>query len=209
MKSRKARDIAVKFQRKINRLDETRRRIEAARLSGNLHLADVEATYAGLFLQAVVAYETAIEDFVLGLLVRPGGIRSTHKDVRARVNVRNYAHAMELAGGPGSKYPSWIGRNDLEAISNMLLHKGLPFKRSNPPLDWSYVQKAQHIRNAIAHPSEHAMEKFRRHVIQNTPLPKRERTAPGYLRGRATGSPQTRWELFVAGLNIFINDVVK
>ena len=207
MSSRKASDVAFEFQRRVARLDSTRQRIELAYGAGHLHVVDVEASYAGLFLQAVVAYETAIEDFVLGLLVRPGGVKSKDNQVRARVNVRSFKHALELAAGPGSRYPSWIGE-DVKTIADALLNKGLPFKRTAPLLDWNYVKKARYIRNAIAHPSEYAQEKFERHVVQGVPLPRRERTVAGYLRGRATGAAQTRWELFVAGLNLFIRDVV-
>lgn len=208
MSSRKASGVAAEFQRRVARLNSTRERIELAHRAGVLHVADVEASYAGLFLQAVVAYETAIEDFVLGLLVRPGGVKSKDAKVRARVTVRSFAHALELASGPGSRYPSWIGDQDLKSIAEMLLNRGLPFKRTAPVLDWNYVKKSRYIRNAIAHPSEHAQKKFEKHVVQGVPLPRRERTVAGYLRGRSTGAAQTRWELFVAGLNLFVRDVV-
>lgn len=205
MSSRKASSIAGDFQRKVLNLDATRNRIEEAYLRRLLHLKDVESSYAGLFLQLVVAYETAIEDFVLGLLVRPGGVKSS-KGYRARVTVRSYGHAQKLAGGPSSNYPSWIGQEDVKNIADLLLHNGGSFRRADPPVDWHFVQQARYIRNAIAHPSQHALTKFQKHVLQATPLPPRERTVSGYLRGRV--GPQTRWEIFAAGLVVFIGDTV-
>jgi hypothetical protein len=170
----------------------------------------VEASYTGLFLQAVVAYESTIEAFVLGLMVRPGGVASSSNAIRARVNVRSYAHALELASGPGRKYPSWIGERDLTDAAVLVLKDGRPFVRdaNDPPLSWHYVKQCGYIRNAIANPSEHAFRQFERHVLQSTPLLGRERTVAGFLRGRGTGSSQTRWEMFVAGLNQFVSNVV-
>lgn len=210
MSSRNASQLAGDFQGKVTRLDTTRRRIEGAHSAGVLHQVDVEASYTGLFLQAVVAYEATIEDFVLGLMVRPGGVSSSDRTVRARVSVRSYAHALELASGPGRKYPSWIGQKDLTEAAKLVLHRGKPFVReaTYPPLSWHYVTQCGYIRNAIAHPSQHALRQFQKHVLQATPLPRRERTIAGFLRGRGSGTPQTRWELYVAGLNQFVHNVV-
>jgi len=207
MSSRKANAIAGEFHKRVQRLDRTRHRIEQAYSRGLLHLVDVEASYSGLFLQVVLAYESAMEDFVLGLLVRPGGVASQDPNVRGSVSVRSYSHAHDLASGPGGRYPSWIGKKDLLDISKLLLKKGAPFD-ALPPTQWHFVEQSRYIRNAVAHPSENALNQFRRHVIQSTPLPKREQTVSGYLRGRGTPA-QTRWELFVAGLDMFVSAVAK
>lgn len=208
MNSRRADSLARDFSKKIVRLDSIRGRVEACYRTKGLRLDDVEATYAGLFLQAVVAYESTIEEFVLGLMVRPGGVMSSRPHVRSRMTVRSYAHASELAAGAGRKFPQWIGRKDLEDVSVLLLNAGAPFKAGAQALiDWTYVEKCRYIRNAIAHPSEHATKQFEKHVIQNTPLLKRERRVAGFLRGRAT-AVQTRWETYVAGLNQFVSAVV-
>lgn len=210
MSSRAANRIALDFHSKLMRLDSTRQRIEQACHAGSLHQVDVEASYTGLFLQAVVAYESTIEAFVLGLMVRPGGIASSNRAVRARVSVRSYAHALELACGPGRKYPSWIGEKDLTDTATLVLQRGKPFVREaqEPSLSWHYIKQCGYIRNAIAHPSGHAIRQFEKHVLQSTPLPRRERTVAGFLRGRGTGSTQTRWEVYVAGLNQFVSNVV-
>lgn len=207
MSSRKASAIASSFQVKALRLNETRRRIEGSYAAGKLRLADVESTYAGLFLQLVVSYETAVEDFVLGLLVRPGGVTSGRADVRGRIKVRSYAHALQIASGPGGRYASWIGKTDLLAVSALLLTDALPF--ANSALDWNFVEQSRVIRNAIAHPSEHALATFRKRVVQQRPLPHRETLVPGYLRGRASAGGQTRWELLAAGLGLFVMTTIN
>jgi hypothetical protein len=208
MSSRKAASLADAFSRKVARLNSTRERVETCYLGKGLRLGDVEAMYAGLFLQAVVAYESTIESFILGLMVKPGGVKSSNPKVRSRVKVRSYSHALEVAAGPGRKFPQWIGRKDLEDASTLLLHEGSPFSRSSLiAIDWTYVDKCRYIRNAIAHPSEHAIAQFQKHVLQSTPLPWRERTVPGFLRGSASAG-QTRWEMYVAGLKLFIATVV-
>lgn len=208
MSSRKAKEVAEQFHAKVTRLNRTRERIEHAHRQGLLRVTDVETSYSGLFLQVVLAYETAMEDFVLGLLVKPGGIVSEDSSVRGSVNVRSYAHAHELASGPGGRFPSWIGNKDLLAIAKLLLNKGAPFV-SVSSAQWHFVEQCRYIRNAVAHPSEHALSQFRRHVIQSTPLPQREQSVAGYLRGRGTSAAQTRWELFVAGLGVFVSAVAK
>jgi hypothetical protein len=184
--------------------------MERAYVQRSLRIEDVEAAYAGLFLQVVLGYEAAIEDFVLGLLVRPGGVASSSSHVRSHVQVRSYAHARKLVSGPGRSYPSWTKKADIENIADVFLADSLPFKTLDPhePLSWDYVNRCIIIRNAIAHASDHAKMKFEQKVIGDTPLPKRERRVSAYLRGRATLGPQTRWENLSLGLWSFINAVV-
>lgn len=210
MSSRRAGDIASAFSRHVTRLNGTRVRIEAAHRHGLLHVADVEASYGGLFLQALVAYEATVEDFFLGLLVRPGGVASIDPKVRARVTVKSYEHALELAAGLKSKFPSWIGQQDLKDAAKLFLKKGAPFHTAPgaPALNWHYVEKSRFIRNAIAHPSQHAQEQFRKQLIGTLSLPPRERRVTGFLRGASSGG-QTRWEVFVAGLEMFVQQVVR
>lgn len=207
MSSRKADEIAIDFKKRLTRLNGTRQRIEQAHSDGHLHLIDVETAYSSLFLQAVVNYETAVEQFCLGLVVRPGGVRSTKPDVRARVTVRSYSHALDLANGPGGRYPAWLGENDLKNVAKLLLHDGLPYARGSG-LSWHFIKQCAYIRNAISHPSQHAYGQFKKHVIGETPLPRRETKVAGFLRGRLAASGQTRWETYVAGLASFVTSTI-
>lgn len=205
MPSRQANQIATAFRNKAIRLDNTRARVEEAFARGHLRVSDVEVTYAGLFLQLVVGYETAVEEFVLGLMVRPGGVASAAANVRGRLQVRNYAHARQVAAGPGGHYASWIGKTDVLSVADLVLLNGEPFRSA----DWQFVEQCKYVRNAIAHPSDHAFQKFQRHVVQMRPLPTRERTVHGYLRGRlSSSSSQTRWENLAAGLSAFVTSTV-
>lgn len=204
MPSKNASEIAARFTRRVKSLDKTRLRIELAYQKHGLRLCDAESSYAGLFLQAVLAYEAAMEELVLGLIVRPGGVISANAGVKPRVQVRSYSHALELASGPGKPYADWIGKDALLSKANIFLFNGKPFT-SLTDNDWSYVTKSKHIRNTIAHPSKSAQENFKKRVIGTTPLPSRERTVYGYLRGVSGGL--TRWELYVAGLSVFVTRV--
>lgn len=207
MSSRKASQISLDFRRRIARLNDIRERLERAYVGRHLRLEDVEASYAGLFLQVVLGYEAAIEDFVLGLLVRPGGVASAAVGVRSHVKVRSYSHARKLVSGPGRPYPSWMRKDDVQNIADLFLVDARPFANGSG-LSWHYVNQSNCIRNAIAHPSDHAREKFERNVIGSTPLPRRERKVSAYLRGRASAGPQTRWETVSLGLWTFVNEVV-
>jgi hypothetical protein len=206
MPSRKASEIAVRFTKKVTELDKTRARIELAYNKHHLLLRDVESSYAGLFLQAVLAYETAMEDLIIGLIVHPGGLASSTAGIGPRLKVRSYLHALELAAGPGKDFADWIGKDSLLAKANIFLRQGKPFT-SLGSNDWIYVTKTRYIRNAIAHPSKAAIEKFTTKVVGSTPLPARERSVYGYLRGMSGAAGQSRWELYVAGLDIFVSSV--
>ncbi|WP_140655483.1 hypothetical protein [Rhodanobacter glycinis] len=206
MPSRKASEIAVRFTKKVTDLNKTRARIEVAYDNHHLLLRDVESSYAGLFLQAVLAYEIAMEDLIIGLIVHPGGLASSSSGVGPRLKVRSYLHALELAAGPGKDFADWIGKDSLLAKANIFLRQGKPFTTLQPN-DWLFVTKSKYIRNAIAHPSKAAVEKFANKVVGSTPLPVRERSVYGYLRGTSGATGQTRWELYAAGLNMFVNSV--
>lgn len=210
MPSSDAVSLALRYQRHVARLDATRRRSEAAFAAGRLRSGDLDIVYSGLFLQLIVAYEAAIERFVLGLTVRPGGVASSVKGVGGRLYVKSYEHALSVAAGGGRReYADWMGRQRLEDNAALLLKGGLPFS-SVPTASWEPIEKARHIRNAIAHPSKSAREKFESQVIGNTPLPKRERKPPGYLRGVIAGPPtQTRWEVFAANIALFVSTNIR
>ncbi len=207
MSSRRANEIAQEFQRRLLALNETRKRIEKAYRSRQLRVVDVEASYSSLFLQVVMNYEAAMEQFCLGLVVKPGGVESSQAGVAARVTVRSYAHAMELATGPRGKFPSWLGKNDLVDVAKLLLRNGAPFTATESA-SWAIVQQCVYIRNAIAHPSDHAYAQFKRHVIQSTPLPPRERKVPAFLRSQLTAAGETRWENYAASLSGFVASTV-
>lgn len=209
MPSSSALRLASKFSRAVGRLDNTRIRADQARVRGLLRIRDIEVFYSGLFLQLVVAYEACIEEFVLGLVVRPGGVESSVAGVSGKLSVRSYAHALSLASGPNRDFADWLSKNQLLKRAELLLRAGKPFSITVSS-QWDLVEKARLIRNAIAHPSDSAKRKFERNVIGSTPLPTAERTVGGYLRGQISSAPsQTRWELYAAALNVFIASNVK
>jgi hypothetical protein len=207
--SSKAANLAMAFGRAIGRLNRTRVRADDAWSRGVLRGQDIEVFYCGLFLQLVVAYEACIEEFVLGLIVRPGGVQSSVAGVSGRLSVRSYVHALSLASGPNKDFADWLSKDHLMKRSALLLRLGRPFS-GVANQQWDLVEKARFIRNAIAHPSDSAKEKFERLVIGSTPLPSVERSVGGYLRGSLAGPPrQTRWELYAAELNLFVLAHVK
>lgn len=210
MRRLKASKLARQFIDRVAEFDATRGRLESALLAGELTLGDVESAYAGLFLQVVVAYEATIEDFMLGIIVRPGGVSSARQDVKARLWAADVEHARELVAGYGREYIDWLGSENLEKIAKLFLVDGIPIKPAlgDPPISWNYVKQSVYIRNAIAHPSQSAQKKFERHVINNTPVPARERKVAAYLRGRTGASGTTRWEFYALALRQIVVTVV-
>lgn len=208
MASSKAAGLAIRFSRTVIRLNRTRTRADRAHTRGLLLDRDMDVFYCGLFLQLIVAYEACIEAFVLGLVVRPGGVASVAGGVAGRLSVRSYAHALAVASGPSKDFADWLSKDQLQKRADLLLRGGLPFRAAG--VQWDLVEKARLIRNAIAHPSDAAREKFERRVIGGTPLPSAERSVGGYLRGSHTGPPhQARWELYAAALNMFVSSHVR
>jgi len=103
----------------------------------------------------------------------------------------------------GEKYLDWLPWDRVADRCSIYLHpKGDPRNRCGRPFvdlentDTDVISRIVKIRNAIAHASDNARQKFVKDVIGNMMIPPQERTPAGFLRGfHAAG--QTRLESYL------------
>lgn len=174
-------------------LDVTRRQIDALVASGSLPRKAEEQVYESLFLSCFTSLEIFVEDVFLALLLGQGNSK-----VKPRLAVGSMRVARELVIGPGKKYVDWFPYERTTERAEIFFRGGRPFTDVLPPQK-EILNKAQAIRNAIAHRSRHSQKAFEKIVIGKTNLAPRERRPAGYLRGTAA-PPQTRYELYATQL---------
>jgi hypothetical protein len=161
-------------------------------------LADrvAEQLYESLFLNAVTSFETFVEELFLALLLL--GRRSG--PAVPRISVQSYKVARQLVIGPGRKYADWLPYDETIKRANVFFRGGRPFA-GVAKADRDLLGNAYLIRNVIAHRSRHSELKFRLNVLGTAPLPARERSPAGFLRGQLSAAPPvTRFENYVANM---------
>lgn len=192
--------LAEVLTRRFKTLEVTRDQIEELAGKGQLSRHATSRMYEALFLSAHVAVEAFLEELFIGLLIDGGGVTSDRNDVQARVVIRSHRIARELITGPGRKYVDWIPYDRTMDLAKLYFRGGRPFTDLSPASK-QVLARSHVIRNAVAHRSRYSMSQFEKHVIGNTPLPPRERTPAGYLRGLFRASPaQTRFSNLLAQL---------
>lgn len=159
--------------------------------------------YESLFLNTFTSFEVFVEELFLSYLLPA----SRSRKAIPRMTVRSPAVARELVFGPGRKYADWFPFDRTVERAGLFFRSGRPFS-DVPSSDRDLLHKAQLIRNVIAHRSRHSESQFEKQVIGNAPLPARERTPAGYLRGLVSGSPAvSRFENYTANFLAVANQL--
>jgi hypothetical protein len=196
--SRATRKLFASLLTQFGSLDATRRRVDGLVVSGNLSRRAAEQVYESLFLSSFTAFEVFIDELFLTLLVKQKDASRT--GAIPRVTVRSFAVGRELIMGAGRNYVDWLPYDRTVERANLFFRGGRPFTNVSPG-DRELVNKAQIIRNAIAHRSRYSEKRFERDIIGTTAVPLREYKPAAYLRGLVSGAPPlTRYENFSAGL---------
>lgn len=185
------------YQATLRHADSTRTRAEQLFSQGMLLERDLHAVYEGLFLRSVVGFENLLEQVFYTVLTSKVPINGWQSRIKgAPVSLKRCL--LE-----DRDYLDWLPIKRTIDRANIYLRSGRPFSLIDDG-EKSQLAQVVAIRNAIAHPSESALEKFRRHVIGNTPLPPRERKPATFLRGIAR--PNTRrYEIYVQCLGKVAN----
>jgi len=158
---------------------------------------DVERAYTGAFLSFLTYYENAWERLFLGLLV---GTTTHPRPVVPLIEVRSAPIARKVVTGRGRGYVDWLPADRSIDLAKIFLRGGRPFT-DIPGGDKSILNRYMTVRNALAHDSHYALDKFKRDVIQGHPLPPAECRPAGYLRGSHTIG-QTRMNLALSELTL-------
>jgi len=190
------------FAARVRGLDSTRQKVDLLVTAGHLSVRAAEQMYESLFLSCFTSFEVFIEDVFLAHLVSSRGGKAI-----PRVVIRSLPVARELVMGPGKKYADWLPFDKTIERAELYFRGGRPFSDA-PAAHRALVDKAQLIRNLIAHKSRHSQDQFERRVIAGAPLLPREKVPAAYLRGLASGSPAlSRYENYVASLLVVATHV--
>ena len=175
---------------RLRRFDRARAKVERLFRSGHFARHDAALFYEGIFLRTVTTFEGLMEDLFVGLLagsVRPG------RNVLPRVTFRSHTVARDVMLG-GRAYVDWLPYHHTEKRAEAFFRGGLPFCVLEGG-DKRELERIILIRNAVAHQSRDARQKFERKVIGAAPMLAVERTPAGYLRSIFRTAPdQTRYE---------------
>ena len=201
--------LADALARRLRALESVRAKIEELVSSRVLSEKAAEHVYEGLFLNAHVPFEGFLEDLFIGLLVDGQGVLSSRSDIKPRVAIRLHRIARQLLSGPQRRYVAWFPYERTIEMASLYFQGGRPFTELSEA-QRQQLRKSHIIRNAIAHRSRFSMHQFEKQVIGNTPLPPRERTPAGFLRGQFRITPkQTRYENLVSQLLLIARDLAK
>ena len=184
--------LANDFNSYIKSLERTRQKIESLFDQGDLSRREIEQIYGSLFLNAVIMFESFIENMFLGLITNRFKIKTSKIVPRVRFKSAVVARDFVLSG---KRYVDWLPYDaETGKRSRIFFRNGMPFTILNSR-EKDNLRKIQCIRNALAHKSRYSRQQFEKHVIGSTPLTKRERSPGGFLKSQFRVSPmQTRYE---------------
>jgi hypothetical protein len=175
---------------RLRRFDRARANVERLFRSGHVTRHDTALFYEGIFLRTVTTFEGLMEDLFVGLLA--GSVRPS-RNVLPRVTFRPHAVARDVMLG-GRAYVDWLPYHMTEKRAEAFFRGGLPFCNLESS-DKRELERIILIRNAVAHQSRDARQKFETKVIGAAPMLTVERTPAGYLRSIFRTAPdQTRYE---------------
>lgn len=179
------------LQRRLIRLDQTRRRVEKLHLSNQISSFDVEQIYSGLFIAAFVSFERYIEELFVGYLT--GQVTLPRKHGKSKVGFSNTPIAIQVLLS-GKKYLDWVPYQLTKDRAQVYFADGKPFSNLEVAEERT-LDDLHRIRNALAHRSDHAQDVFSRLVIGSLPLGPREKFPARFLRSAFRANPyQTRFE---------------
>jgi hypothetical protein len=188
------------YQATLRHADSTRVRSEQLHSKGMLLERDLHAVYEGLFLRSVVGFENLLEQVFYAVLTSKVAIKGWQSKIKGSPN------SLKACLIEDRDYLDWLPIKRTVDRANIYLRSGRPFTFIDDG-EKSQLAQVVAIRNAIAHPSDSALEKFRRQVIGNTPLPPRERKPAAFLRGFARPNVR-RYEIYVQCLGKIANRFV-
>lgn len=158
-------------------------------------LRDLHSVYEALFLRAVTAFEGFLEEQFLSILRSKTKYRASRKIIVRMTAMPDALMNILLHGQP---YMQWLPFKNTIDRAHVYLKDGRPFSEVKDA-DKQTLATITFIRNAIAHQSDYAMEKFNVSVIGSATLLPVERTPAGYLRSHFRPN-QSRFEFYVSEL---------
>jgi hypothetical protein len=187
---RPATHLSDAYTARLRSFGRARAKLERLLLSGHVTRHDVSLFYEGIFLRTVTTFEGLLEELFIGLLAEaiiPG------TRVHPRVTFRSHAVARDVLLG-GRAYVDWLPYHYTHKRADAFFRGGFPFCNLDNN-DKKFLERVITIRNAVAHQSRSARQRFENEVIGVAPLLPIERTPAGYLRSVfRVAPPQTQYE---------------
>lgn len=157
--------------------------METLLAANHITRTDIEAVYAGLFIDAFTEFESLVERLCLGLF--DGSLKSATQPVARLLRIAPRTSARDVLFD-GDKYVDWLPLED-RAIprAKRFLADGKPFSTLDVASKLA-LRKAHLLRNALAHKSDAATTNFLASINQQALLA-HEKKPPGYLRSQPQG----------------------
>ncbi len=182
--------LSDSYTSKLLTFERARRKFERLLDEGEVTRHDVSLFYEGILLRTVTGLEGLMEELFVGLLA--GGI-IPGRNVHPRVTFNSHAVARDVMLG-GRAFVDWLPYHHTDKRAAAFFRAGCPFTNLEKA-DIKLLEKIILIRNAVAHQSRSARNKFEMEVIGAAPVLPVERTPAGYLRTVFRTAPdQTRYE---------------
>lgn len=181
-------DIGKAFVDHLTDLESTRSNMENLLAGGTVTVSDIEQVYAGLFMEVITSFEHLIESLFVGLL--SGRFDPYVAGVVPLVVFNDKTLVVPLIQGR-NRFTSWMPYDDTEQRAKLFFAKGVPFTKLKDR-EKRTLSNCHLIRNAIAHKSAHARDRFTNQVLTGQSLIPSERTPTGYLRSIFRVSPAQR-----------------
>ena len=195
-------DLGREFQRRLTRLGETVSRIDQTLASGAVRQADVGHVYEATFVAAVAEFEATLEEILIEAVCGRRPLRRGRYPLLAPKS-RGSFRAIVLQG---RQYVEMIPFGRALDLAAMYLKDGKPFSEVTN-VDRQTIAEALLIRNAIAHRSRSALDKFKGGVPGVDRLPANQRRPAAYLR-RQVRVGQTRHSAYLAGLGSAVGSII-
>jgi hypothetical protein len=191
-----ATDLAFDFDNHIATLEDTRIKMERLLVSGHINRDDIEQVYRGLYLDLFGAFERLLEELFFGLLA--GDVTSTLPGVIPKVDVSSAPFVRDVLL-IGKNYLDWMPYERTLEKAETLFDNGEPFTLL-ADREKGHLRRFLSIRNAIAHQSDYAQQRFEKQVLPHGTLSPRERTPAGFLRSIFRRPSQIQYELVIQEL---------
>ena len=188
-------DHVARFGRFVLRYRSCCSRIEHEFRRERLRVTDVELVYSSSFLSICSRWESLLEDILFEVV---SGEESRKPGNRRNATFRTRKHLAHILLFPRKDYLSIPNLKHAEELAALFIDNGRPISAVTEP-NRTLLQQAVWIRNAIAHESSFALEKFRTRVPGVASLPRTKRSPGAFLRHEFRVAPsQRRYELYFA-----------
>jgi hypothetical protein len=175
------------FANSCQRISDARNAADGYLSAQKIASDDLDLIYEALFLRLMTAFESFLEETFFEAI--EGKLQ--YSDSRgAKIVFHKDAVARDLLLGDDD-YLKWLPLSNAIKIGARYLFDDRPFGKFDDS-DRSQIGNMVVIRNAIAHRSKAANDKFMSQVIGSRSMLQAEKTPAGFLRSKVSGSPTRR-----------------